>query len=475
MKGFLRRLIGGLALALSLHSAALAPLGGSSPFPLTPSSSGHYFVSPNGQPFFILHDAGWLAANQLSTTQMDTYLRDRKAHGFNAVIYQFTSQDSSTQSPSYQNQAGLNPWSTMNATGTPVVATAIDFSTPVTGYWDTAEHFIQQAQALDMLVIGFPAYVGFPSTVEGVYTAVMADSPAHLQSFGAFLANRFGKYPNIIWGMSGDNTLSQADLDQDWNIVLGMRSVRKDQLIYVKAQRNVSGAALIATNGGASRYPGFNVNNAYISNGSSGNYTAAADVATCIAATPAMPCFVDEGDYEVIVTDSDVRFALWESALSGAAGVEFGNECLYAFGANNNSPCPAVGPAAALTTYMDTVGASAVGVFSNWFRQTYKWWTLVPETGTTLVTTSLGSAGGLIVAALGDSGKFAMEYTPSSNFTLNCAALAGTFKAFWVDPSNGAVTPASGSPFANTGTHAFTTPGTNADGGTDWVLIEDAE
>jgi hypothetical protein len=67
-------------------------------------------------------------------------------------------------------------------------------------------------------------------------------------------------------------------------------------------------------------------------------------------------------------------------------------------------------------------------------------------------------------------------YTPSgSSFTVDLAQMAGSnaVKATWFDPSSGARVPATGSPLAQS-SHAFvasTEVGTNAGGGSDWVLL----
>jgi len=49
--------------------------------------------------------------------------------------------------------------------------------------------------------------------------------------------------------------------------------------------------------------------------------------------------------------------------------------------------------------------------------------------------------------------------------------LSGPATASWYDPVVGTFTSITGSPFANTGSSDFTTPGANAGGDEDWVLI----
>jgi hypothetical protein len=54
---------------------------------------------------------------------------------------------------------------------------------------------------------------------------------------------------------------------------------------------------------------------------------------------------------------------------------------------------------------------------------------------------------------------------------VNLARLSGAITARWYDPTKGTYQPIAGSPFPNTGSQAFTTPGVHADGAGDWVLV----
>lgn len=451
---------------------------GSSRFPLSISGNSRYFIDTNSNPFFFLMDAGWEATVQLSAAQIDQYLNDRLSRGFTATILQMTTNLFSSQQPTYQNQYGNNPFSTINNSGSPnFIGTAVDFSTTSNAYWSIVDYYIQASYSRGMAVVAFPAYVGFPGSppTQGWYTAVMADTTGHLQTFGAFLATRYGGYGNIIWGMAGDNTLDSSDLTQDQNIVTGMRSVRTDQLIYWKAQRNTSGWSMLTAGGGLTSFPGFNVNNAYISNCSAVGYTQVTDSLTEYGRSPTLPFFVDECHYEGdpdSPTANDIRLALYGPFLSGACGVTFGNEQLWGFGCANN--LISNGPAATLASSMNTTGAQNSSIYST-ILQSYKWWLLVPKTDTSLVTTSLGSGASTISPALASDSSFAIIYTAGgTGFTVSLSALGHTnLRARWIDPTNGAFTTASGSPFSNTGTNAFTTPGNNNAGDPDWILVLD--
>jgi hypothetical protein len=61
--------------------------------------------------------------------------------------------------------------------------------------------------------------------------------------------------------------------------------------------------------------------------------------------------------------------------------------------------------------------------------------------------------------------------------TLNLSKMGGGTGAsnvYWFDPSSGNQRNIPGGPFANAGSHTFTTPGNNHAGRTDWVLVAEA-
>jgi hypothetical protein len=104
------------------------------------------------------------------------------------------------------------------------------------------------------------------------------------------------------------------------------------------------------------------------------------------------------------------------------------------------------------------------------------WWQLVPDTDDRLVTGGRGSRStsheaidvlqnDYVTAARTPSGRLAVIYVPSRRtITVDPASLAPGPVATWVDPVSGAErrVPMSDS---------FTTPGVNAGGDADWLLV----
>jgi hypothetical protein len=119
--------------------------------------------------------------------------------------------------------------------------------------------------------------------------------------------------------------------------------------------------------------------------------------------------------------------------------------------------------------------------YINQFFGNYAWWELVPDSTHTVVTAGYGTYNGsgtnlpaatYCTTSWITNGSLALTYCPNpTTLTVNMAKFSGPVTAQWFDPSNGTYTTISGSPFPNSGTHNFTTPGANHDGDPDWVLV----
>ena len=152
--------------------------------------------------------------------------------------------------------------------------------------------------------------------------------------------------------------------------------------------------------------------------------------------------------------------------LSGGCGQLYGNHYIWPFisGWQNN---------------LNTVGVQQLQYNSALFTAR-EWWSLVPDTNHTVLTGGYGTyaTNGLIstndyaTAASTPDGALAMVYVPTNRtLTVNLAKLKAAATARWYDPTSGGYTAITGSPFANTGTHNFTSPGINGAGDEDWVLV----
>lgn len=108
------------------------------------------------------------------------------------------------------------------------------------------------------------------------------------------------------------------------------------------------------------------------------------------------------------------------------------------------------------------------------------WWNLVPDVSHEFVVGGYGTWGqaDYATAALVEDGRTAVVYAPDEReLTVNLAKLKGRVTARWFDPTTGRSRRAIGSVPANSTSpplRRYTTPGLNAAGEPDWVLVLDS-
>lgn len=412
------------------------------------------YITWNGSPFLLASGSPWSIVVQLTEAQMATYLDARQAQGFTGLLVNLIEHYFSSQSPLYQDVDGNVPFTGM-------AQNSVDFTAPVSAYWSRVDTLFGLAKARGMMILAFPAYLGFGGGAgiagdQGWDYAVNQASAGDLQTYGAWLANRYGpgsSYGNVIWAMGGD--YDAPDPSHQWNIATGIRSVDSNAIITYHGGRTSSAYDNVAG------YTGFNLNNVY------SDYDGAcyALAATEFERNGPIPFIHIEGAYGNAQTAAECRRQYYHALLSGACGFSFGTYPVWSFGDSNGDS--GIGAASALSGYLDTTEAQemayAIALFSA-----YSWHLLAPQTGTALVTTALGTSTSRICPALASDGSFALIYTPSANFTVDMTALTpSSVRARWYDPTAGTYSADGASPLANTGTHAFTAPG-------ERVLVLDA-
>jgi hypothetical protein len=466
-------------------------------FPLQAHSSGRYLVTPTGAPFRLRGDSGWLVFNELTLAQVRQYFDDRVAHGFNAVVCQATNPVryvSANVSPAaagassglpFLNSSGSS-WNQDTAFRDNIVngvaqgsATGnfdADFSRPVDAYWDWVDTVINEAGQRSIAMIIDPCYMGFGGGENDGWWRTLSNTQ-NTQSvclgFGTYLGNRWRNHANLILSMGTDmfpTSASEASA-RFAKIFDGLVAAGCTVLTGAHYQRSSDS---LDYSDYASR---ITVNMVYPGAGGGGSHTATyGRCRTAYARSPAKPVFCVEATYEGegSRTREQVRSYGWWAQLSSTAGYVFGNNPIWDFDTGWQTALSANG-----SLDMQRMGA---------FLDALPWHQLVPDgLGSigTLVTAgggtaqTLGSVGSpdntngldFVTAAATPDGSTLIAYVPhahSGTVTIDMTKLRGAAVCDWYDPTNGSST-AIGS-IANTGTHAFTTPGTNADGASDWVL-----
>lgn len=419
-----------------------APPPPEGPFPLSVSANGRHLQQADGTPFFMNGDTPWQLVGNCTDAQITTYLEDRAAKKFNAIMIEAPTAYFATQTPLYNNVDGVAPFSSTSYT-------AATFQTLNDTYWQRVDHTVDEAKRLGILVVFLPAYLGFGggagnSGDQGWDFQVDAATDANLQTYGATLANRYTQ-GNILWCMGGD--YSPPNPEKCWQIATGIRSVDSSALITWHGGRTSSGYSV------ASGQTGFNVNNTY-TDGVEYTYCA-----TEYARSPALPFFHIEGWYEGDgnLTDAGYRRQAYATMLSGGLGGHLlGVGELWGLGGYGSSTTAAD----ALANHLNTTVANDMTHFYDLFKSV-QWWKYEPKTDTSLVSSSLGTGTSRIIAARASDGNSAMVYTPSgSTVTVVMSAMTpSSVRARLFNPADGSFSTVSGSPFANTGTQNIATGG----------------
>ena len=429
----------------------------SSIFPLSISSSGRYLQTVNATPFLVVGDSPWSLPVNCTDTQIDTYINDRSGKGLTAIMVEAVERAYSSQTPIYRNASGNDPFTVMSPVNW-VISGA---------YWARVDYIVNKCRDLGIAVFIAPAYTGYGPGVDGWAADYGSASDATMQAYGAALATRYTQ-GNVVWVMGGDsagdtnepanvayNTATVPSRTKQWQIVLGIRSVRTTDIITGHTARNgapggANGESYLGWGGGT--WTGWNLNNVY---GHDNNDDAPALAATAYARAGPLPFFLIEAGYQdTNLTDLSMVHPAIQTVLGGGLGGFFGgHDALWHMGsvAPDNT-----GAAAVLSTYLagSWTGSSNLG---NLLRS-YAWHLLQPKTDASLVTTALGTGAATVCPARASDGTFALIWTPTVNLTVNMTAFTiSSVRCRWWDYSNNSF--AAIGTFANTGTQSFTPPG----------------
>lgn len=415
--------------------------------------SSNRYLTYNNSPFLVVGDTPWSLPVNCSNAQIDSYIADRYSKGCTAILIEGCEKAYSSQTPAYLNVDGQAPFTNMSPVNWVINS----------GYWNRVDYIVNECKTRNMLVFITPAYTGYGSGNDGWLADYSSVSDSVLQAYGAALANRYTQ-GNVVWVLGGDdaNDIEAAgnygsgttpNRTKQWQIVLGILSVRSTDLITGHTARNttgtVSGEAYKAWTTG---YTGFNLNNVYAKE----DTTDAPGLASIAQGRAGYPFFLIEAGYEN--TDgSDVGGIVpaMQSVLSGGiVGWFGGHDALWHMG----STTPNTGAASVLSTYLS--GSWVAHSNFGTLLKSKSWWLLEPKTDTSLVTTSLGTGSSTICPSLASDGTFALIFVPniSQSLTVNMASFSvPSVRARWWSYGDGSFTAIN--TYANSGTQSFTSWG----------------
>jgi hypothetical protein len=432
--------------------AAAGPAGAAPTFPLAVAPGKRYLVDAAGRPFLLHGDTAWSLIADLTREQVELYLDDRRARGFNTILVNLIEHRFSKDPPA--NAYGESPFQTLDRTGG--AGPFADFAAPNEAYFAHVDWVLRRAAEAGFLVLLTPSYAGWEGGSQGWYRAMVANGPDRLRQYGSYLGRRYRDFTNILWVEAGDYDPPNKDLVRA--IAAGIREFDPRAL---HTAHGTPDTPLMEYWQGE---PWLQVNNVY-------TYGPVHTRALEEYGRPeGMPFFLIESAYENEHEASErrLRTQAYQAVLSGAAGQVFGNNPIWHFDGPGIYDAPASWQEA-----LNSRGAQSMTHLHD-LLTSLPWWRLEPDLDHSLLTGGRGPEDERAVAARTADGSLAIIYMPDCReVTVDLARLAGPeVTARWYDPANGQFTELSGSPFPAAGARRFRpTPRRNSSGFDDWLLI----
>ncbi|MBB5702839.1 hypothetical protein FHS76_002728 [Ochrobactrum daejeonense] len=388
-------LIAGMV-SVATAGAALADVA----FPLRVSRSHRFFEDATGAPFLLQGDTAWSLIAELKREDAETYLRDRKARGFNTILVNLIEKRFSSNPPA--NAYGDRPFA------------GKAFGRLDPAYFDHAAGVIGEAQKLGLAVFLAPAYLGVNGGDQGWFSEAEAAGPDAMRAYGEAVAQRFAQFRNIVWVMGGDFDAPDRRLVS--SLAQGIARGAPGVLQTVHSGRDSNTAEIWRGE------PWFGLDTVY-------SY---GDVHAVLAArrqAAAMPVILLESAYEFErdTTARMVRRNAYGALLAGAAGQFFGNNPVWHF----------TGPGVFTADQswreaLNSPGARSMTVLKRLFDR-LPWPQLEPDSENDILADGKGYA-----AALPDR-SLTVIYGEGDDFRVRKSAVRGDRQALWFDPASGGI------------------------------------
>jgi len=438
-------------------------------YPLKPSANNRYLVDSKGKPFLMVGDAPQALIANLSELQAAEFMTNRRKYGFNTLWINLLCRFPEVCRNDGNTSDAIAPF---NVSG--------DLSTPNSAYFERADRIMDIAKENGFLVLLDPIETA------GWLEILRANGVAKDFAFGAYLGERYKKFPNIIWlhGNDFQSWRNPADDRLVRAVAQGIKSKDTSHLHTIELDYLTSASldndawrSLVDLDAAYTYFPTY------------------AQVLAEYNRAHFKPVFLVEANYEFEQnpnTDGgstqNLRRQEYWTMLSGATGLVYGSAYTWPLQKG-------------WETKLDTPGAVQLCHMRNLFAPR-KWYDLVPDQDHTVVTSGYHGIAGYIgkswaflrryafldrhkdliggsvttntfaPAARTPDGTLVMAYLPTAReITVDMTKLAGPSTARWYDPTDGHYMELNGSPFPNSGSRQFASPERNSSGDADWVLV----
>lgn len=430
------------------------------PFTYPATKSNRRFVDLRGNIYPLKMMSSWAMAQRCTNDEITRALEGLKLLGFNTVaVAPFGVHLSRTFGDRYRNRLGQKFFA-----GEP-------FASPFGPAWSSMDWIVQEATRLEMTV-ALSQFLSWGET--GTTQAVLAAGSMNNYEYGKSLAQRYARYPNIIWHVMGDFRWSASDpigpqIDAMFRGIKDGEGLLQRLVITEQANGLTGYRELIRAEGSIDGYRWFrqSANTLYNYGGNSVElFDAVYDEpgADNYGVVDIEPPYVNSPHYRGN-KNQQYRERNYAVFLRGGIGINFGHEKWWPFGVHG--------------IYDGGPGWLAILNEAPLLHAKYAWF-LIDKHVTdaswrrdegNFVRAGIGE--GEVKAASGYSGSAAIAYFPNSRpVTVDTTVLAGaaSVKLSWYDPTTGTYTTISESEPA-TVNRSIVIPGAHQDGSDDWILL----
>ncbi len=398
-------------------------------FPIAIRPDRRGYQDARGRPFVGILDTVWLGISRLTLDEFTEFVQIRRSQGYTGILvslvdFERTRSMRGTEERPFPGSRG-----------------DADLTQPNQAYFDEARKKILAAREAGLWVGVVPAWYGWQGDAWRSNWGSDPGDTSIAETYGAYLASRFGDLDHVFWLHGGDNGPTLAENQAAGSEVrIDLTKITDAHARAIKAGAKVPQMHTYHTHRGAharSCFPDaswMDMNAAYAAE----NVPAETEVEWARGDKPVM---LTEGYYEnrALVGLKDhhlnrqqVRGTWWHAITTGALAAANGNEIVWAVrdlhGSNVwNQPETGVhSPVASDMTLLSRVLASYPD--KHWLA----------DAGSPLVASNRGTGTSLASGLLSTDRNAAIVYFPSPrDFTLDTGELPVGATGLWVNPQTG--------------------------------------
>lgn len=399
-------------------------------FPLKKVATHRCLAAQDGQPFLMHGDAAWSLIVQLKREEALRYLDDRRRRGFNTLLVNLIEHEVARNAP-------------RNAYGDAPFLSPGDFSQPDEKYFAHADWVLERAGERGFLVLLAPGYLGYEGGSEGWYAEVRKAGTERMRMYGRYLGTRYRDARNVIWVHGGD--FNPPDRAGMLALEEGIHETDPESLHTFHGARGTAARPFLGEDGKWLDLDTVYTSEKNVMRSSLAEYRASR-----------MPFIFIEGQYEnAKANELVVRSQAYQAMLSGACGQVMGNKPVWSFDASWEKA-------------LDSPGARSMTRLRGLLDQ-HRWFDFHPAPNGFIVEGE-GAHSERAAAAVSSDERRVLVYVPTARtIALDAKQLRMPIRAQWIDPAGGPA--AHAAPASAKGGVAFTTPGKNASGFGDWLLV----